>query len=563
MGLEHGRRSPRGDKAEAAGARGSLMAQGDMQMQRSAGLGRVLCWAATVAGAMIGGAPARADQAIGEFHGLADAQNAGPPAETPAKGAGKANAEPAHTDPWGPVPTDKISLVNLAPGLVAYFNNGPVFGVPGTVTGSLSERTQLLGDWGGLRTEWARKGLFIDLYTTSSVQDVTSGGTKTGSSFVQNSQLVVNLDTGRAGLWDGGLIHFSLQSRYGGSPADTFNAGSIAPQYTGLVEPGPTFSSTTLPSEYFLVQALSKETALVVGKISDVFIPDQTLFADSYKYYFANFNFNKNPMTINFYHPIAWAALGVYAPTPWLAFAGGVLDPYSQADNFAQDAFQKGANFYAMALVSYDIGGLPGQFSPAFNWSNQPQLDLAAPYGAVTVSQIPQAIGALLGANGTEGLAANYIDNSWFAIANVSQFLYVRDDAATVRQKLKSGGVINGVGLIARAGYAPPQTNMITYNASIALFAHGLLAERPYDSFGVGFYYNGISDDLKKSVKMMTAGLTDVQDEKGLEVFYDFAITPAVHMIPGYQHIWNPVAAQVAAQQDHADLFTLRLTAAW
>ena len=32
-------------------------------------------------------------------------------------------------NPWGPVPTEKVSLVNLAPVLLRYFNYGPVFGI--------------------------------------------------------------------------------------------------------------------------------------------------------------------------------------------------------------------------------------------------------------------------------------------------------------------------------------------------------------------------------------------------------------------------------------------------
>lgn len=34
-------------------------------------------------------------------------------------------------DSWGPVPTKKASVANLAPYLLPYFNNGPVFGLPG------------------------------------------------------------------------------------------------------------------------------------------------------------------------------------------------------------------------------------------------------------------------------------------------------------------------------------------------------------------------------------------------------------------------------------------------
>jgi hypothetical protein len=95
-------------------------------------------------------------------------------------------------------PSAKKSLVDLAPGLLTFFNNGPVFGIPGTEVGSIWERTQLTGDWGGLRTDLARHGLFFDVYSTSTYQDVTSGGLKTGSSFVQNIQTSVNIDTARA-----------------------------------------------------------------------------------------------------------------------------------------------------------------------------------------------------------------------------------------------------------------------------------------------------------------------------------------------------------------------------
>ena len=74
-----------------------------------------------------------------------------------------------------------------------------------------------------------RRGLFIDLYSTSGYQDVTSGGLKTGTAFLQNTQLSVNLDTGRAGLWPGGLFHFTVQSRYGASPEQTFIVGPFVP----------------------------------------------------------------------------------------------------------------------------------------------------------------------------------------------------------------------------------------------------------------------------------------------------------------------------------------------
>jgi hypothetical protein len=45
-----------------------------------------------------------------------------------------------------------------------------------------------------------------------------------------------------------------------------------------------------------------------------------------------------------------------------------------------------------------------------------------------------------------------------------------------------------------------------------------------YDAFGAGFYYNAISGDLKDDIGRLTGRRP--HDEKGTELFYDFAITP-------------------------------------
>jgi porin len=112
-------------------------------------------------------------------------------------------------------------------------------------------------------------------------------------------------------------------------------------------------------------------------------------------------------------------------------------------------------------------------------------------------------------------------------------------------------------------GYAPEETNPITRDASIALFAHGLSDRRQDDSFGAGFYYNGISRPLKDDLAQLTGGKAAVKNEKGTEIFYDFAITPAIRLIPSYQHIWDPLTAEVARNHRGADVFNVRLSTTW
>ena len=465
-------------------------------------------------------------------------------------------------DSWGPVPTEKVSLANLAPALLPYFNNGPVFGLPGTEVGDLRHRTQLSGDWGGLRTDLARHGFFFDLYSASAYQNVASGGLKTGSAFIQNTQLSINVDTGRAGLWSGGVFHVTLESRYGSfSPQNTLTVGATAPQYTGLTFPGPFFVHDVLPTEYFLVQALSPKFSVVLGKLNVLNLADPTMFGNSYKEYFANLNFNKNPMALNFYNTTSLAAIGVWTPTKPLTLAAGVFDPNSEANNLATKAFD-GVNIYGFAIYSYEIGGLPGRSWAQFNWTNKPKIDLDAPFGQLASGANAEGVGVLLGVPPSQVLPINYRSTSWVTIGNFSQYLYVKDRSGAIPEKLGSGQPLKGIGVFGRIGYAPEETNPITRDASVALIADGLSDRRPIDSFGLGIYHNGISRPLKDDFAHLT-GATAPKNEDGLEVFYDFAITPAIRVIPSYQHIWNPLTAAVVKNERGADVFLVRLSLTW
>jgi hypothetical protein len=477
-------------------------------------------------------------------------------------------AEPeTQAEDWGPVRTEMLSLVNSAPLLLPFVNNSPVFGIPGTVVGDFWERTQITGDWGGVRTQLARHGVFFDVYTTSTYQNVTSGGLETGEAFWNNTQISLNIDTGRAGLWPGGLIHVTAQARNGDSAANTFTLGTYVPHHYGLLLPGPEMSDSIYLSDYYLVQAVNKRLFLIGGVISGLFLPDQTLFGDTYRYSFTNFNFNKNPFFANFYGPTALAGLFVWAPSKAFVLEGGVLDPDTTAD-FANRPFEH-TNLYLQAMFNYQIGGLPGQFSLAGNWTNKPKLDLASPFEGITPQQIGNDLAFLQGNTNVPftppppTLTLNYRDESWFAIGNFSQYLYVKDAPETMLPKLKSGQPLRGVGLFGRFGYAPDETNPVARHASIALHAHGLLNARPHDTVGIGFYHNGTSDDLKKTVSKTTNGAFRLRDENGLEVFYSLALTPAIRIIPSYQYIWDPLLAQVKTGERDAGAFFVRLSVAW
>ena len=109
-------------------------------------------------------------------------------------------------------------------------------------------------------------------------------------------------------------------------------------------------------------------------------LADQTFFGNTYKYDFANLNFNKNPMALNFYNTTSWAGVGVWTPSEWLTTAAGVFDPNSEANNFATKAFDR-VNIYGITIFSYKVGNLPGQSWAQANWTNKPKIDLTSPFG--------------------------------------------------------------------------------------------------------------------------------------------------------------------------------------
>jgi porin len=371
------------------------------------------------------------------------------------------------------------------------------------------------------------------------------------------------VDTGRAGLWPGGVFHFTLESRYGSSsPQNTFTVGSSVPQYTGLAYPGPFFVHDVLPTEYFLLQSLTPKFAVILGKANVLTHADQTFFGDNYKYYFANLNFNKNPMALNFYNTYSLAAIGIWTPSQRVTFVAGVYDPNTEANNFATKAFDR-VNLYGITIFSYKIGHLPGQSWAQYNWTNKPKIDLTSPFGQLSPSEVPQAVGVLLGTPSSQALPTNYRSTSWVTVGNFAQYLFVKDQPGAVAAKLGSGQPLRGIGLFGRIGYAPEDTNPITRDASVALFANGLSDHRPNDSFGLGIYHNGISQPLKNDIAGLTAATATAKNENGLEVFYDVAITPAIRLIPSYQHIWNPLTAEVVKNERSADVFNLRLSLTW
>ena len=89
-----------------------------------------------------------------------------------------------------------------------------------------------------------------------------------------------------------------------------------------------------------------------------------------------------------------------------------------------------------------------------------------------------------------------------------------------------------GWGIFGRLTLADDETNPWETSVALGLGARGVIDSRPDDMFGVGYYYNGVSNNLR-------IGTEGPPDGRGIEAYYNAAILPSVRFSLNLQWIRN------------------------
>src|SRR6476469_2178109 len=84
-------------------------------------------------------------------------------------------------------------------------------------SGNFWSRSTLTGDWGGLRNEFAARGITLDMNITQAAQGVVRGGKNGVWEYGGRGDLVLNLDSGKLGLWPGGFFNFEMEGNWASS----------------------------------------------------------------------------------------------------------------------------------------------------------------------------------------------------------------------------------------------------------------------------------------------------------------------------------------------------------
>lgn len=374
--------------------------------------------------------------------------------------------------------------------------------------GDFVKRSYLLGDFGGKRTEWAKKGFTFDIDYNQYFQAVTDGGTDTGSEYGGTIDYNINIDFDRMGLIPGGLLQMRAVSRYGSSVNGI--SGSLIPVNTDATHP------TTSPMDEDVAlwlpvinytQFLSEKFALGFGKYDTYDSANE--FAGGRgrsQWWNQNLTMPVSPALI-----IPYSVLGATAlvmPNPNLTITGMVATSTDVSDRSGFDDLDDGLFAILSITYQYHLGGLPGGFTvmPGYGWNGN-------------FNEINGRI------NTDEGqLELTTKDDTWSAAFDFWQYLWVEGDP---KQSVDPGDGrqdLQGVGVFSRIQFADQDTNPLDYSISFGVNGMGLIPKRDNDTMGIAFNYNR----LNKGRFLEAAGIAD--SSSVWEAWYNIELTPAVHL---------------------------------
>lgn len=373
---------------------------------------------------------------------------------------------------------------------------------PSPFAGPLCERPGLLGDPYCWRRDLAGHGVnfFGDL--TQYYQGVTSGGLDQRFLYGWRADYLVDLDTGKLGLWEGGMIDIRGESRLG---QDTSSIdGTVSPTNVGLLLPYPNRDVTAITGVQYT--HIVSEDLLVFGGKLNVFDGTPATYSQGLrlnKFSNAALVFNLAAILV----PPSTLGAGFVKlkdHEPNLTFI--VLDSrYNPTTSGIENAFSNGVLLYGEYQIKTNFWDLPGHSAFGFVYSNATRRSLEPNWWVNFPSPPPGPLPTT--------------DNTWTATYRFDQVVFV--DPCNEKRNMA---------MLGQFGLADGNPNPVDWFASIAALINGPITTRPNDVLGIGYYHMGLTN----------RGVLDALGfgaEDGVELYYNFQVTPWLHVTPDLQII--------------------------
>ena len=391
-------------------------------------------------------------------------------------------------------------------------------------SGDFASRSYLTGDWGGARTKLANRGLQFDLDTVTWADGFVDGGTRDNTRAGGNLTFNLKWDLMRAGILPGALITLRAESRWGDS--GNFSTGQIVPPNTAALTPT---NYSAMDDGYDLAltqlaytQFLSEKVGLTIGKFDLFGEGDTNEFAGGRGWtQFSSWSLNYGTPTLAV--PASTIGLGgIFLPNENTIITALLTSGTECVDSDCfDDLDDRGKIAIGSIAHQYNLNGKPGGLTGQavyFFDSDFFELD----------SLSFNLRDAIKGGSINEGFDFGDEDSSWIVGGSFWQYLSVKDTPTGPLNLTNRVPDLRGWGVFGRLYFADEDTNPWKTSVAAGVGGRGIFDSRPDDLFGVGYYYNDQSKTLFEP---------SVDDGQGAEVFYNFAITPAVRFTTSAQWI--------------------------
>jgi len=383
----------------------------------------------------------------------------------------------------------------LATGLVAPLQARAQATAGGDPPPSLWTRDTLSGEWGGLRG-----ALGFDFWATGFYQDMVKGTGKDDGDLSGRVDLMINGDTGKFGLWQGGGLHAHVTYRGGDLPG--FRGGALLPVHTSGVLPLDGKDEVVATSLYYSQRF--GDARLMLGKINALDLPARHPFFGGWGTdRFWNVAFVAPPSGV--LPPVIMGGILTYSFAPY-SLTAMVFDPNDQTNSYSFNRlFADGVNVSLSLARSGEFAGRKSGAAITATYSTAEGTDwsqIGLPPGSQTTTK----------------------EGSYNVAVDISHFLV---ESARVPGK--------GLGLYVKAAIADGNPNPVKGSFVGGVAGHAIVPGQPLDYFGVGYFFFNFSDELQNAV----APVGRFDDEQGIEAYYAFVPTPWLRLTANLQWV-NP-----------------------
>jgi porin len=338
------------------------------------------------------------------------------------------------------------------------------------------------------------KGIVFDADLTQFYFGVASGGREQEFAYSGHGDYVLNLDMDKLAGREGLFVQVRAEHRFGQDV--NLNTGALLPSSILTSLPVPNKQDLVL-SEYFATQFFSDNIGVFAGKTARLEGDPLQFAAGRGREQFSNLAFVANPLPL-LAIPYSSMSAGVFYTTDpqfnqYVRFV--VIDATNTTTtNGFNNMFSEGVTLVAEGRLHTNLFEKSGHILVGGVWSNR-NFNALGQDARILFPPLNIPIAEK--------------DGTWALFSNFDQYL-VEDPHHPGR----------GWGIFGRAGISDGNPNPLGWYLSLGLGGSSPIRGREYDSFGAGWYYLGLSDEIGPIANL----LLQPRDETGIETYYKAAL---------------------------------------